>query len=277
MPFPRATLALAPLMLLAMPHAAAAQSAATPPIYTMIRLADSLYRAKQWDAAADAYVRAATTGRSPLAVYNAGAVLARLGRADTALVWLRRAAALGMFSPDAFAGDSDLVALRGDARFAAVVDSARASWEPCARDENARRFDFWVGEWSVRNAQGRPVGQSSIQRVSGGCAVLENWTGGTGGTGKSLNFYNKDARQWQQYWVGQGNDQVQFTTSEWRGPTLTFHAAVAQPDGTRLLRRLSFTPVARDTVRQFAERSTDGGATWTTDYDFYYARKSSQP
>ncbi|AHG93745.1 TPR repeat-containing protein (plasmid) [Gemmatirosa kalamazoonensis] len=273
MPLPRATLALAQLVLLAVPHAARAQSAATPPIYTMIRLADSLYRAKRWDAAADAYVRAATTGRSPLAVYNAGAVLARLGRADTALVWLRRAAALGVFSPDAFAGDSDLVALRGDARFAAVLDSARASWEPCARDENARRFDFWIGEWSVRNAQGRPVGQSSIQRVSGGCAILENWTGGTGVVGKSLNFYNHDTKQWQQYWVGQQGDQVLFTTSDWHGPTLTFHATTTDPSGTRALKRLSFTPVARDTVRQFSETSSDGGRTWSTEYDFYYARR----
>ena len=300
-----AQLTAASLALVVASSAAAQFDAAT------LHRADSLYAAKQWSAAAsgyeslvraapdsarlwyrlgiaasnahddaraaNAFVRAAAIGRNPLAVYNAGALLARTGRKDTALVWMRRAATFGAFSPDAFARDEDFASLRDDPRFAAVLDSARYNFEPCSHDENARRFDFWVGEWSVRSAYGQPVGESSIQRVSGGCAVLENWTGGTGGTGKSLNFYNKDARQWQQYWVGQGNDQVQFTTSEWRGPTLTFHAAVAQPDGTRLLRRLSFTPVARDTVRQFAERSTDGGATWTTDYDFYYARKSSQP
>jgi hypothetical protein len=220
-----------------------------------------------------AFVLAARSGRNPYAVYNAGAVLARGGRADTALVWLRRAASLGVFSPDAFARDSDLARLRGDARFAAVLDSARASFEPCTRDADARRFDFWVGEWSVRNALGQPVGESSIQRVSGGCAILESWTGGTGVVGKSLNFYNHDAGQWQQYWVGQQGDQIQFTTSEWHGPTLTFHATMTQRDGSRAAKRLSFTPVASDTVRQFSETSADGGRTWTTEYDFYYARK----
>ena len=111
-----------------------------------LRRADSLYRAGDLAAAADAYVKVAAAGRSALATYNAGAVLARLGRTDTALVWLRRAASLGLFSPDAFARDSDLVRLRDDARFAALLDSARASWEPCARSADARRFDFWVGE-----------------------------------------------------------------------------------------------------------------------------------
>jgi hypothetical protein len=273
-----------------------------------IRRADSLYAAQQWAAAAssydalvraapdsfrlwyrlgmaasmarddaraaEAFVQAARSGRNPYAVYNAGALLARSGRADTALVWLRRAASLGVFAPDAFARDSDFVTLRGDARFAAVLDSARASWEPCASDADARRFDFWVGEWSVRNALGQPVGESSIQRVSGGCAILENWTGGTGVVGKSLNFYNHDTHQWQQYWVGQQGDQVQFTTSEWRGPTLMFHAVTTQRGGARVQNRLSFTPVAADTVRQFSETSSDGGKTWTTQYDFLYARKA---
>jgi hypothetical protein len=239
-----------------------------------LRHADSLYRAGDLAGAADAYVKVAAAGRSAIATYNAGAVLARLGRSDTALVWLRRAAALGLFSPDAFARDSDLVRLRGDARFAAVLDSARAAFEPCVRDANARRFDFWVGEWSVRSAYGQPVGESSIQRVSGGCAILENWTGGTGVVGKSLNFYNTDIGQWQQYWVGQQGDQVQFTTSEWHGPTLTFHAVTTQRGGGRVQNRLSFTPVAADTVRQFSETSSDGGKTWTTQYDFYYARKA---
>jgi hypothetical protein len=272
-----------------------------------IRRADSLFAAKQWGAAAssydtlvraapdsfrlwyrlgmaasmtrddgraaDAFVQAARSGRNPYAVYNAGAVLARSGRADTALVWLRRAASLGVFAPDAFARDSDFAALRGDARFAAVLDSARASWEPCAADANARRFDFWVGEWRVRNAYGQPVGESSIQRVSGGCAILENWSGGTGVVGKSLNFYNHDTSQWQQYWVGQQGDQVLFTTSEWSGPTLVFHATTTQRGGARVQSRLSFTPVAPDTVRQFSETSSDGGRTWTTQYDFYYGRK----
>ena len=63
------------------------------------------------------------------------------------------------------------------------------------------------------------------------------------------------------------------TSACWSGPTLVFHATTTQRGGARVQSRLSFTPVAADTVRQFSETSSDGGRTWTTQYDFYYARK----
>ena len=47
-------------------------------------------------------------------------------------------------------------------------------------------FDFWVGEWDVKNAQGQPAGQSSVLRLLEGCALYENWTDMQGGGGKSL-------------------------------------------------------------------------------------------
>jgi hypothetical protein len=156
---------------------------------------------------------------------------------------------------------------------AATVDTTGATSGPCARDADARRFDFWVGEWNVRNTRGAAVGESRIERVSGGCAILENWTSAKGVVGKSLNFFNRDVGQWQQYWVGAQGDQTLYVTSEWHGPTLTFHARATLPGGKRVLRRLSFTPVASDTVRQLGEISSDSGRTWTTEYDLYYGRK----
>ena len=45
---------------------------------------------------------------------------------------------------------------------------------------------------------GHPAGSSVVQSVSGGCALLENWTSGSGGHGKSLNAYNPAIKQWQQ-------------------------------------------------------------------------------
>jgi hypothetical protein len=37
--------------------------------------------------------------------------------------------------------------------------------------------------------------------------------------------------------------------------------------------RLTFTPVDSATLRQHGETSTDGGATWKSQYDFYYHKK----
>ncbi|MEW6208480.1 MAG: hypothetical protein AB1631_08935 [Acidobacteriota bacterium] len=39
------------------------------------------------------------------------------------------------------------------------------------------------------------------------------------------------------------------------------------------MRRLTFFNLGADRVRQFSERSTDGGKTWAVGYDFTYIRK----
>jgi len=44
-------------------------------------------------------------------------------------------------------------------------------------------------------------------------------------------------------------------------------------DGTKLKRQLQFFPLGPDKVRQFSQGSTDGGKTWTVEYDFTYIRK----
>jgi len=73
--------------------------------------------------------------------------------------------------------------------------------KPCSAAEY-RQFDFWLGEWNVFNPDGKPAGQSRIEQISGGCAILENWSSGGGAfTGKSLNIYDRNDKQWHQSWV----------------------------------------------------------------------------
>jgi len=142
----------------------------------------------------------------------------------------------------------------------------------CVNDPERHRFDFWIGEWNVTTQGGTTVGSSVIEPVSGGCAILENWTSARGGHGKSLNAYNPAIKQWQQYWIGQDGIPTEFRSSEFDGKSLAFFVKdAAEP---LKINRLTFTPVDQATVRQHAEASTDGGKTWTTNYDFYYHRKS---
>jgi len=220
--------------------------------------------------AAVAYERAAAGGRIVTAIYNAGAMHSRLGHLDKAFEWLDRSVAAGFNQPGQFNSDADLAAMRKDPRWDSFMQRVIASFEPCRHDPDARRFDFWLGEWNVTpvSAPTFKVGSSVVQRVSGGCALLENWTASNGGEGKSLNAFNTQTSQWQQYWVGQTGGVVEFRTSTWDGPTLVFRTT----EGTRM-QRLSFTPVDSNTVRQFGETSADSGKTWQVSYDFHYHRK----
>jgi hypothetical protein len=146
---------------------------------------------------------------------------------------------------------------------------------PCVGSPDRHRFDFWVGEWQVTTPDGHVVGSSSVQSMAGGCGLLENWTASNGTTGKSLNAFNPAAKQWQQYWVGQGGAVTEYRESEWHDGSLSLIARPAASAQGQPTQRLTFTPVNDSTVRQHGELSKDGGSTWTTTYDFYYHRRRS--
>ncbi|HJP86775.1 MAG TPA: hypothetical protein VJ852_12335 [Gemmatimonadaceae bacterium] len=141
----------------------------------------------------------------------------------------------------------------------------------CTQDPQRHRFDFWIGSWDVQTEGGTHVGDSIIESASNGCAILENWTGARGGRGKSLNSYNAEQKQWQQYWIGSDGDVHEYRESKSDGTSLVFFMKRASTPQTIV--RLTFTPIDKDTVRQHSELSEDGGQTWKTEYDFYYHRR----
>ena len=49
---------------------------------------------------------------------------------------------------------------------------------------------FQVGHWDVFSAAGKKVGENRIELIADGCALLEEWSGNGGVTGKSLNIYD---------------------------------------------------------------------------------------
>jgi hypothetical protein len=142
----------------------------------------------------------------------------------------------------------------------------------CSSEPERHRFDFWIGEWDVTTPAGSPAGRSSIQSVSGGCALLENWTSLKGGTGKSLNAWNPSIKQWQQFWIGQDGQVAEYRNSQTDGTSLVFF--IKDDTKPEAITRLRFTPLDGATVRQHSESSTDAGKNWKTDYDFYYHRKT---
>lgn len=137
-----------------------------------------------------------------------------------------------------------------------------------------RQLDFWVGEWEVRvTGTTNVAGSSSIQLINGSCTVLENWTGGRGGVGKSFNFYNPSTKRWHQTWVDNAGG-VTFFTGEFRDKAMRFDDGEhINRDGSVSKVRLTFFHVAADTVRQLGENLGADGKTWQTGYDLTYVRK----
>lgn len=149
---------------------------------------------------------------------------------------------------------------------------------PCSGPE-FRQLDFWVGEWEAFALNGNKSGDSKISIILDSCVILEEWTSagaqqGLVYSGKSFNSYNTATRQWQQTWTDNTGNTTEFLRGEGSNGKIVYYAdKVTGPKGENFMRRLTFTKINNDKVRQFGERSDDGGKTWTTEYDLEYRRK----
>jgi hypothetical protein len=84
-----------------------------------------------------------------------------------------------------------------------VLGAPNASTRGCSAAPY-RQFDFWLGNWDVYGGKGKLAGTNVVKSKLGGCVVEENWTGGTLGRGRSLNFYDASTKTWSQMWVSSG-------------------------------------------------------------------------
>jgi len=225
---------------------------------------------KSYDQAIAAYRRAESIAHNPAVMYNMACAFSLAGSPDSAFAWLGRMADAGYGQPETLKADADLAPLRSDARFAALVDRLQRIATPCAFSAEARQFDFWLGSWDVRTAQGDLAGTNDIKAGAGSCVLVENWKGVQGGPGQSLNFYDADAKLWRQIWVD-ANAQVTRFEGTFTEGQMRFKGERVMNGGQRIPVKMTFTPLPDGRVRQMGESSSDGGKTWTVEYDLYYS------
>jgi len=287
--------------------AAYAQTAPASAITPEMRAeANKFYQAQDWQNAANAYENIAKTEpQNPNAHYRAGNALlnlnksaeavahlqqafsispnaifaqylakayARAGNKDKAYETLDKSLAMGGISPDSLTADKDFDAIKNESRFKDLLVKEDVAVNPCKAAPEFRQFDFWIGEWDAKNAQGVTVGSSSIQLILGNCVIFENWSTPVM-TGKSFNIYNTNDKKWHQTWV---DDKSTFThyIGELKEGKMVY-VAENMTNGKKILARMTFSKLANGDVRQFGENSADDGKTWTTSFDLTYSRKKS--
>ena len=156
----------------------------------------------------------------------------------------------------------------------------------CSASEH-RQFDFWLGDWDVvPNAATRPAnapppaGQSPahnlIEKAHGGCVITESWDDRRGGTGRSVNIYDRMTKRWHQTWVD-SNGGLHEYWGELKDGNMVFLGEVplgpASSVAGRRTVRLTFFPLDPDKVRQFSESLSPDG-TWSVNYDLIYTRRA---
>ena len=297
------TRSLGQLMLMLAPALASAQTMAQ---------ADTFFQARQWDNAQGAYLgvlradstnslawyrlaRVALEGRSdaqlairyyqaslrhrfvPNVIPHLGIARAYMALSDhnQALAQLDTIASYSFAQPDAVRADSMFKPLAGNARFEALLTRFQRNTEPCQHMPEARQFDFWVGDWAVFAPNGQRLGTNRVEKSLRGCALIENWTDGSGREGKSISTFNAVRKVWRQLWVSDNGTVTDYTEGRLEGTALHFLARFRNATGDSVLQRMVLPAVHRDTVRQIIDSSTDRGRTWSPAWVGIYARQPS--
>jgi hypothetical protein len=155
---------------------------------------------------------------------------------------------------------------------AGAAETPAAAPSPCAAPAH-HQFDFWIGTWSVTE-KGKPAGSNHIDRLLGGCALLENWVGVDGSRGHSLNFYDPRRGMWQQTWIDNAAGALNLTGQFGDGHMVLSGSSTDVRTHAQRIDRITWTPNPNGTVRQLWDQSQDAGRTWKVVFDGLYTRNS---
>lgn len=141
----------------------------------------------------------------------------------------------------------------------------------CSAPEH-RQFDFWVGDWDVTNAAGKPAGHNRIEPILRGCALRETWTGAGGSHGTSYNAWDRQRRRWHQTWMDDGGLVLRLEGGFSDGK-MVLSGETLDSSGTVVQNRITWQETAPGAVRQLWEVSSDSGKTWGVIFDGQYRKR----
>ena len=154
-----------------------------------------------------------------------------------------------------------------------VAHATTTSDSVCAMPSFSR-FDYWAGDWVVRDTSGKVIGTNRVTRDVGGCGLHEHWASTGREIGESFTAYSPNDRKWHQMYVGSGG-YIFVMSGTFEGDKLVLFTAPRpsmRDPKVQVIERWTWTPIDSSHLRQHAELSTDGGATWKTQFDGRYER-----
>ena len=191
-----------------------------------------------------------------------------------AFVFLDSAIQAGYICLNELDSSSNFNNIRSSASFKERREKLFNSLYPCFNNQRAREFDFWIGEWNVYvTGTTALAGHSVVQKISGGCALLENWNSSLS-EGKSMNYIDDSTGKWKQVWVGSyPNGKQDFINGVYSDSAMRFIFTTRDAQGVINQGKFTFFNEGTNQVRQLSETSADNGKTWIVNYDFTYIRK----
>jgi hypothetical protein len=152
---------------------------------------------------------------------------------------------------------------------------AQAPALPTCDGPEWKQFDFWLGDWelSYKAADGRTLrSRNKVTKILDGCVLLEQFAGapGTRLDGHSVSTYDRNVKRWKQTWVDNSASYLDFTGGFAEEKMILVRDAERQ--GKKFKQRMVWQDIRADALKWLWQRSDDGGATWSTQWEIDYSR-----
>lgn len=142
--------------------------------------------------------------------------------------------------------------------------------------QDSTLFDFWVGDWDLTwtNGEGNlEKGTNRIVRILEGKVIQENFTTENGSLkGMSISVFNSRRKTWHQAWVDNQGGYYDFE-GKVEGDKRIFSTRMKEVNGMKIVQRMVFSEIKKDSLTWNWELSKDGGITWETQWKINYKRK----
>jgi hypothetical protein len=138
------------------------------------------------------------------------------------------------------------------------------------------QLDFLAGSWALHDPSGTRVGSSRIVVQASNAMLFEERQVGNAAM-QPLWFANVESSgRWTQYFVGALGLIRAFVAESGPGAwPIVMGADVTLRDGTPVRFRMTMSRASADETRRILEISRDGGAAWSTVFDYVYRREAA--
>jgi hypothetical protein len=146
----------------------------------------------------------------------------------------------------------------------------------CKTEPKFREQDFTVGDWDVF-AGDKKTAEVSMRLILNDCVIEERWkvtNGEPTGNGVGLFNYSPLLKNWGYYWATDNGGTTSFRGTLIKPGEMRFVTERPLANGKTRLRHWTLFAMPDGTIRELAVGTEDGGATWTTEYDLKWVRRT---
>jgi len=133
-------------------------------------------------------------------------------------------------------------------------------------------FDFWEGQWVVKDTLGNKIGENSIKKIESNCILQEEWKGQKGSSGTSINYFNKKDSTWNQTWVS-GTGNVLVLKGNLKNDKMVLKSELIEGQRGFYYNQITWTPNDDGTVTQLWEIFAEDGTKQQNLFKGIYHRK----